>query len=120
MADVARAFERLPARERLLRDFPYGEHLQASREAAHHGFHHRAPLRDFREPRLAVARGTAGAGLGAAVLEERVPRKRVPEHDLEGLSLALDLAPDHRGAPLALPLHLAFAPGARERAARDQ
>jgi len=49
-----------------------------------------------------------------------MPRERVPEHDLEGMPGALDLAPDHGGASLALRLHRGIEAGERELVACDE
>jgi hypothetical protein len=49
-----------------------------------------------------------------------MPRKRVPQHHLEGLAGALDLAPDHRGAALALRLRRRSLAGEREVVPRDE
>src|SRR5690348_284710 len=107
MAHVSRGAELGPSGERFLGDLPDGEDLELPRKAAQERRERRAAVGDFGEAGLAIAgrpAGTARFRPGLRRLAVRMPRKCVPEDHLEGRARPLDLAPDHRGAALALRL----------------
>ena len=117
MADVSRAVGRVPARKRVLRDLAHREDGKRLREAAHQRLESRAALLHLREAGLAVARRPAWPVERPALLRlVRMPRECIPEHDAERRAGALDLAPDHVRAALALRFYLRVTAGERERA----
>src|SRR5512140_1584221 len=87
MAHIARAREFRPAGECLFRDLPDGKNVEWVRKAPQERRKGGTAVRDFREPGLAVAGRAARTRddppfLGGCPIG--MPRKRVPEHHVEG------------------------------------
>src|SRR6185369_18076237 len=120
MAKAAFALRVFPTQERILRDLADGEHVEPAREARQQGIERATPLRHLVELRPAIARRAARPGSRRILREVWMPGKCVPEHHFERLAGALDLAPDHGGAALALRFHRRVAAGQRKRMVRDE